>query len=803
MKKVKFLLGLCLMTVSSAMFAQGLQGIVVERYYQTNAADAAEATANGAVTPLTVGSTVYRVYVDMNAGYEFVQLFGSASHNLSIGSTANFYNDPTFGVATNPASINFNSIRQETAWIDSYLTAGGTYNGAVGVLKSEDTNGSIGHATGLLANNAGTCWGLPITGAGSQDGMVASSASTFVTPNTLGLASALGALDQTAGNSVLITNGALASLGGIVGATSSNMVLIGQFTTSGELTFQLNVQLLNTATGNAETYVASNPVGGELTHPSLTRVANVAPVVAITSPSNGASFNVGNTVTINATASDANGTVSGVEFFVDGVSVGVDNTAPYSATYVGVLGPRVLTAVATDNDCTTTTSSAVNIVIANAPVGAPANDTRAGALTIAGGNFPVCGNNSGNLTNASNSNEALTTEPIGAGQDVWYQFVALTNGVRIQANSTACNLVLELQNASGTTLIASENETATGGEVLIANNLTPGTTYYLAIRNFSTTSVGSFTYCIQHLRAPQPDNGTSFSSLCGFIKSRWTGANLYTVTFTNGPTTISASSSSTQIPFSSFAGLQYNTVYQVVFTSTFNQVDAGGNPTQVVVNSAPISITIAPHTPVNLRSIDRCPTSRSIGAFIGTDINVCGITEWEWEFQEVDAQDVVIAPTATTVESNTTSRFIRVSSIPGVQPGDYYRVRVRPVFASGPGTFANNYFLLCVAGAGGMITEPNVMAQERSLVIEGEVENNVFALYPNPNKGETFQMVLESGDHQIRITDAMGRVVFTNRYVVEGTQNVEVVVSNKLASGLYNVESINGETRQVARMIVE
>ncbi len=792
------------MTVSSTLFAQGLQGIVVEKYYQTNAADAAEAVANSSVVPLTPGSTVYRVYVDMAAGYEFVQLFGSAAHNLTIGSTANFYNDPTFGVDVNPASISFNSIRQETAWIDSYLTAGGTYNGAVGVLKSEDTNGSIGHASGLLANNAGGCFGLPITGAGSQDGMVASSGATFVTPNTLGLASALSALDQTAGNSVVITNGALASLGGIVGATSSNMVLIGQFTTNGELTFQLNVQLLNTATGIAETFVASNPVGGELTHPTLTRVANSAPTVAITSPSNAASFNVGSSVTINANASDANGgTITSVEFFVDGVSVGVDATAPYSASYVGVLGPRVLTAVATDNDCATTTSSSVNINIVNAPTNAPANDTRAAAITVAGGNFPVCGNNSGNLTNATNSTEALTSEPIGAGQDVWYQFVAQTNGVRIQASSTACNLVLELQDAAGTTLVGSENETSTGGEVLVANNLVAGQTYFLAIRNFSTSSVGSFTYCIQHLRAPQPDNGSSFSSLCGFIKSRWTGANLYTVTFTSGATVISASSSSTQIPFSAFAGLQYNTTYQVVFTSTFNQVDAGGNPTQVVVNSAPFAITIQPHQLVNLRSIDRCPTTRSVGSFIGTDINVCGITEWEWEFQEVDANDVIIAPTATLVESNTTSRFIRVSSIPGVQAGDYYRVRVRPVFASGPGVFASGYFNLCVAGSGGMITDPNVMAQERSLVVSEESDANLFALYPNPNKGEMFQVVLEEGDHLLRITDAMGRVVFTNRYVVEGTQNVEVVVSSKLASGLYNVESINGETRQVARMIVE
>lgn len=453
-----------------------------------------------------------------------------------------------------------------------------------------------------------------------------------------------------------------------------------------------------------------------------------------------------------------------------------------------------------DNDCDT-------FIDEGCPVG-PANDTRIGALIISGTSFPACSSLNGNLATANNSPEALTIEPLGAGQDVWYRFVAQTNGVRIQANSSSCNLVLELQNAAGTTLIASENETATGSEILVANNLTPGQTYYLAVRNFSTSSVGAFTYCIQHLRAPQPDNGTSFSSLCGFIKARWTGASLYTITFTQGSASVSASSSSTQIPFSAFPGVIHNASYQVVFTSTFNQLDAAGNPTQVIVTSAPFTITINNHPPVNLRSIDRCPVTRSVGSFIATDINVCGISGWDWEFQEVDVNNELIAPNPTIVESTSTSRFIRVSSIPGVQPGSFYRVRVRPrivggLFTGGPGSFAGDSFVLCVAGSAGMETDPNVMAQERSLVVANDEIATSFEVYPNPNRGDMFQMTLAEGDHQIRITDAMGRIVFTDRYVVEGTNTVAVVLDNQLASGLYHVESISAGVRQVARMIVE
>lgn len=382
MKSIKYLLGLVLAMTSAGVFAQGLQGIVVEKYYSTDAADAANAAANGAVTPLPAGSTVYRVYVDMAAGYKFSQLFGNGAHNLVVTSTAPFYNDPSYGVAINPGTISTVNIRKNTAMIDSWFSTGGAAATKAGVLKSEDTDGTLGNQQGILANNAGGCFGLPINGASGQDGMVASSASTYVAPNALGLGTAVDVLDQTSGNSIVINNGSIAALGGVVGATSSNMVLIGQFTTSGQLSFQLNVQLVNIATGVAENYVASSPVSGELTHPTLTLSPNVAPVVAITSPSNGAAIITGSTVNITADATDANGTITGVQFFLDGVSIGTDATSPYSASYVAVAGAHTLYAVATDSDCANTTSSTINFTVANNQ--APTVTVSAPATAIAG-----------------------------------------------------------------------------------------------------------------------------------------------------------------------------------------------------------------------------------------------------------------------------------------------------------------------------------------------------------------------------------------------------------------------------------
>ena len=250
--------------------AQGLEGIIVELYYQTDAADELNALENGSVVPLPAGSKVYRVFVDMADGYKFSRLYGTATHPLTVNATSDFYNDPSYGVTVNPATISANNIRKFTALIDSWFATGGISNGKVGVLKIEDTDGSVGNQQNVLANNPGGCYGVPINGINAQDGMTPNSPTTYVIPNSLGLGGALDALDQSADNSVVIANGSIVSLGGIVGPTATNRVIIGQFTVNGDISFALNVQLINTVTGAVENYVASNPMAGELTHPTLT-----------------------------------------------------------------------------------------------------------------------------------------------------------------------------------------------------------------------------------------------------------------------------------------------------------------------------------------------------------------------------------------------------------------------------------------------------------------------------------------------------------------------------------------------------
>jgi PKD repeat protein len=347
-----------------ASFAQGLEGIIVERFYETDAADEANALDNGSVVPLPVGSVVYRVFVDMADGYKFSQLFGTLEHPLSVNATAEFYNDPSYGVTVNPATISANNIRKHTALIDSWFTTGGASNGKVGVLKIEDTDGSVGNQHNVLANNPGGCYGVPINGTDAQDGMTLNSPTTYLVPNSLGVGGALEALDQTAGSSVYIDGGAIAALGGIVGPTATNRVMIAQFTVNGDITFALNVQLVNATTGAAENYVASNPIVGELTHPTLTYNSNIAPTITITAPSNGSTIGFGD-YTLTANAGDEQGYVTSVEFFVDGVSVGVDNTAPYEVVYNATVGSHTITATAIDGDCLTGNAQSVSVSVSS------------------------------------------------------------------------------------------------------------------------------------------------------------------------------------------------------------------------------------------------------------------------------------------------------------------------------------------------------------------------------------------------------------------------------------------------------
>jgi hypothetical protein len=113
---------------------------------------------------------------------------------------------------------------------------------------------------------------------------------------------------------------------------------------------------------------ATDNVGATTTSAASTITVNSStnqpPTVTITSPAAGAVFPWKPTITINATASDPDGTVASVAFYDGTTLLGTDTTAPYSFTWRNVAqGDHTVTARATDNKGAVGTSAAVKITV--------------------------------------------------------------------------------------------------------------------------------------------------------------------------------------------------------------------------------------------------------------------------------------------------------------------------------------------------------------------------------------------------------------------------------------------------------
>ncbi len=354
----KLVLALGIVTMSFLGYSQnGLEKIIVEKYYVSTAADTIGSADYG---KLPIGSVTYRVYADMLPGYRFQALYGNSDHPLKISTTTSFFNNIDRG-ATTANAIDSKQLKNNTVALDSWFSVGASATGQFGVLKTED-DGKINLLTlnTLLKNNA-LAMGIPLT---EQDGNLAGSPEsvTFV-----GINPANGIFDATSqqGDSFTTTDGAISALSGAKGPTTENRILIGQFTTDGIFTFELNIQIGTPTPGVSEKYVARNAKVGEKTIRTLILSDNDAPYVEITSPTNKAKIKSGIETTITANASDTDGSIKKVEFFEDDKSIGIDSISPYSMAYTPIDGSHKLIAIAYDNKNAKTTSSTVEILALN------------------------------------------------------------------------------------------------------------------------------------------------------------------------------------------------------------------------------------------------------------------------------------------------------------------------------------------------------------------------------------------------------------------------------------------------------
>jgi uncharacterized repeat protein (TIGR02059 family) len=155
-------------------------------------------------------------------------------------------------------------------------------------------------------------------------------------------------------NSVVRTVNTVAISGTKVQLTLANPIVYGDVVTISYTKPSVN-PLQTASLGQAATLSAQSVVNNCI---------NVSPMVAITSPINNSSFTALANITITANVTDADGSISIVEFYNGSIKIGSMSSAPYSFTWNNVpAGTYSLTVIATDNLNAKTTSSAISISV--------------------------------------------------------------------------------------------------------------------------------------------------------------------------------------------------------------------------------------------------------------------------------------------------------------------------------------------------------------------------------------------------------------------------------------------------------
>jgi len=478
-------------------------------------------------------------------------------------------------------------------------------------------------------------------------------------------------------------------------------------------------------------------------------------------------------------------------------------TASFNTGNSVTVSPTVTTTywVRGETSCFQTSCASVTITVGNCP----SNDLRPFATTVASNTFSTCTATAGNVTTASPSPEA--TSLLTTGEDVWYRFVANSPGVRIIANTTNFDAVIELQTAAGAPLAIENAVPGNGTEILnFYNEISPlvsGQTYFIAVRNAnSAVSSGSFSVCVQRIRGTSCNSGAGPFQMCNNFKATWVGANSYGFTFTNtttlAQTTLTSVNGVTQVPLGS---LLPSFSYNVAISATYNLTDGAGNPEQIVINTpAACTITMAPHTNIELRSTDWCANGpKPLNGFVGANTWLCGAVNYQWRFrQTAPVEDVAFgAPIA----GPPTSRFLNLVSALLIS-GATYDVEIRPVFAGNiPGNWSSTARCLQIIGPASA-QEDNSGDQ----LLRNAEENGITAvLYPNPNNGERVSLSIEGATDmiQVRVLDATGREVNRTVWIATDSSNREIVFGQPLSPGIYVIELIADGVRSTERMIVQ
>ncbi len=614
---------------------------------------------------------------------------------------------------------------------------------------------------------------------------------------------------------------------------------------SPSLTFDQNITIVDTtypiftSLPNSASGVLTGGATTVIVNFNITGSDNCSDVTIVATPASGSAFQFG-TTTVYVTITDECGNSTFADFDVVVTQVtetlyylDADGDGYYSSTQLATSSPGIgWTAVLPSGgagDCNDNNPAvnpgATEICgngiddncngIAEETCSVPSNNNPAPnnpGLNTASYVYPNCFVFQG--TTAGSSASAQT-----GLQDVWYQFNAISNGISVSVTSTVFDVAVYLFESSNlNTPLKIENAmVGNGTEILNFGGLVQGNSYRIAVAS-ANQSAGSFNICVQHLRRPTCGASGPFS-LCSSYQASSNGASsiLYQFTGTDNNTSTIQMTSLFSLGHPALQ-LKYGQTYSVNLIANYNLVNGAGSPETIQVPvTSNCTVAISQHPLMEVRSNQRCNNGATLlrssylqATAIGTS-NVCGVTGYFVEFTPVsncggsnpqNLETFSKGILSSTALISLSYAFNHIPSSSNTSIG-YWSVRWAPIFGSITGTYGPAQII----AVNGTALPASFSTEANHTNINGILSTNpiLASIYPNPNNGEMVNLNLTKSSNEdvfVRIMDSTGRVVFTNRYIVEGTLNTIVTFSKPLASGLYMIEFTSGNEKLTQRMMV-
>jgi hypothetical protein len=228
-------------------------------------------------------------------------------------------------------------------------------------------------------------------------------------------------------------------------------------------------------------------------------VLNAPPAVALASPINGAIVAANTNLTLAATASDSDGTVTLVQFYQGATFLGSDASSPYSVVWSNVpVGSYTLTARATDNRGAVTVSTPVAITVSVPTPGFA--DMFAARGTLNGfTNFVTATN-----TTFTRENGEPHHDNRGGAHSAWVSWTAPNSGAcTVDTLGSSFDTVLAVYigtSVSNLSWVASNDDAdQTTLQSRITFGASAGTTYQMAVDGYSINASGTIVF---HLGLP-------------------------------------------------------------------------------------------------------------------------------------------------------------------------------------------------------------------------------------------------------------------------------------------------------------